>query len=80
VVRKGRDSDAYDNGYRGGYGQYGYNDNYAARNGFVCQPAPGSRAKTAVAISASKSAQKTKAKKAIARPPFLCPRLITGCP
>ena len=29
---------AYDNGYRGGYGQYGYNDSYAARNGFVCQP------------------------------------------
>jgi hypothetical protein len=32
------DSYAYDNGYRGGYGQYGYNDSYAARNGFVCQP------------------------------------------
>jgi hypothetical protein len=30
------DSYAYD--YRGGYGQYGYNDSYAARNGFVCQP------------------------------------------
>src|SRR6266852_6704692 len=32
------DSYAYDNGYRGGYGQYGYNESYAARNGFVCQP------------------------------------------
>jgi hypothetical protein len=32
------DSYAYDNGYRGGYSQYGYNDSYAARNGFVCQP------------------------------------------
>jgi hypothetical protein len=32
------DSYAYENGYRGGYGQYGYNDSYAARNGFVCQP------------------------------------------
>jgi hypothetical protein len=32
------DSYAYDNGYHGGYGQYGYNDSYAARNGFVCQP------------------------------------------
>jgi hypothetical protein len=29
------DSYAYDNGHRGGYG---YNDSYAARNGFVCQP------------------------------------------
>jgi hypothetical protein len=29
---------AHDNGYRGGYGQSGYNDSYAARNGFVCQP------------------------------------------
>jgi hypothetical protein len=32
------DSYAQDNGYRGRYGQYGYNDSYAARNGFVCQP------------------------------------------
>src|SRR6266478_3794578 len=32
------DSYAYDNRYRGGYGQYGYNNSYAARNGFVCQP------------------------------------------
>jgi hypothetical protein len=32
------DSYAYDSGYRGGYGQYGYDDSYAARNGFVCQP------------------------------------------
>jgi hypothetical protein len=32
------DSYAYDNSYRGGYRQYGYNDSYATRNGFVCQP------------------------------------------
>jgi hypothetical protein len=32
-----REPYAYDNGYPGGYGQYGYNDSYAARNGFVCQ-------------------------------------------
>jgi hypothetical protein len=33
------DSYAYDNGNRGGYGQYRhYDDSYAARNGFVCQP------------------------------------------
>jgi hypothetical protein len=32
------DNGAYDSGYRSGYGQYGYDDSYAARNGFVCQP------------------------------------------
>jgi hypothetical protein len=25
------------NGYRGGCGQYGYNDSYAIQNGVVCQ-------------------------------------------
>jgi hypothetical protein len=33
---RGSNSYAYDNGYRGG--QYGHDDSYAARNGFVCQP------------------------------------------
>jgi len=32
------DSYAYDNGYNGGYDNRAYDNGYAARNGFVCQP------------------------------------------
>ena len=53
---------AYDNsgGYAGGrseMGWYGNWDTYAARNGIVCRPGPGTRERTASSTSASNPAQ-----------------------
>lgn len=53
--------DSWNDNRRDRYCQYRYDDSYAARNGFVCQPGTG--AKTAVAIFAGKAAQKRKQKR-----------------